>query len=146
MSAYSNLPDPHRAPEFYASVVTKRALAWCVDVALIGFLAVLLIPFTAFTALFFFAFFVMVVGFFYRWFTLASGSATWGMRLFAIEIRNTHGQRLTSQEALFHTVGYSVSVMMAPLQLISILMMLLTERKQGLTDMFMGTAAINRPL
>ncbi|WIV49489.1 RDD family protein [Marivivens sp. LCG002] len=146
MSAYHTLPDPRTHPEFYRSVVLKRALAWCVDFALIGILAVILVPLTAFTAVFFFAFFAMVVGFLYRWFTLASGSATWGMRLFSIEIRNGHGEKLSSQEALMHTLGYTVSVMVAPLQLVSIVLMLLTERKQGLTDHFMGTAAINRPL
>jgi hypothetical protein len=34
---------------------------------------------------------------------------------------------------------------MAPLQLISMILMLVTERGQGLTDVILGTTALNRP-
>jgi len=74
------LPDPHRSAEFYDGIPTKRLLAWVVDTVLIGLVSVLVLPFTAFTALFFFPALMLVVGFAYRWFTLAGGSATWGMR------------------------------------------------------------------
>jgi len=146
MSRFATLPDPQRSPEFYASVLMKRAFAWVVDFTLIGVIAVLLTPLTAFTAVFFFAFFAMVVGFFYRWYTITNGSATWGMRLFSIELRNSEGQKLSKEEALFHTIGYTVSVIVSPLQLISMIMMVLSQRKQGLTDHLLGTAAINRIL
>lgn len=141
----SALPDPHRQPAFYDGVVIKRGIAWVIDVMLIGILSALIVPFTAFTAVFFFPFLMLIVGFIYRWFTLASRSSTWGMRLMSIEFRDHEAKRFDSSAALLHTLGYSISVAIAPLQLISIVMMLVSARGQGLTDHLMRTTAINRP-
>jgi uncharacterized RDD family membrane protein YckC len=140
------LPDPVTKPQFYTGVLAKRAAAWVFDVVLVGILCVIIVPFTVFTALLFFPFLMLVVGFIYRWFTIASKSSTWGMRLMGIELRDHDGLRLDSQSALMHTAGYSFSMAMAPLQLVSVLMMLLSERKQGLTDHLLGTTAINKPV
>lgn len=139
------LPDPMREPAFYQGVVTKRALAWVVDAGVTLLLCLLILPFTAFTALFWWPVLWMVVGFLYRWATLAGGSATWGMRLMALTIRERDGSPLSGATALAHTVGYSVSLAMFPLQLISVALMVVLGRGQGLTDMILGTAAINRP-
>ncbi|MCL3882475.1 RDD family protein [Marivita sp. GX14005] len=138
------LPDPVLQPEFYDSVLFKRALAWVVDVAVIVILLVPVVVLTAFIGLFFLPFLYLVVGFLYRTATLANGSATWGMRLMAIELRDAQGQRLDTVQALLHVSGYLLSISVFPLQLVSIAMMLLTERRQGLTDMLLGTAMINR--
>ena len=140
------LPDPERRPDFYRGTAVKRALAWVVDVILIGLVCVLILPFTAFTGIFFFPAMMLVVGFFYRWFTIASRSATWGMRLMAIELRDHEGQRFDSSMALWHTAGYTVSVIMAPAQFISAILMLTTPKGQGLSDLVLGTTAINRPV
>jgi uncharacterized RDD family membrane protein YckC len=142
--AWSGLPDPHDRADFYASVLPKRGFAWVADSILIALLAAIALPFTAFTGIFFFPFLMAVIGFFYRWFTIAGGSSTWGMRLMGIELRGADGLRLTSQDALLHTAGYTVSVVVFPLQLISVLMMLMSPRRQGLSDLVLGTAAINR--
>ena len=139
-------PDPDTQPEFYDGVLTKRLFAWVVDAAVIALLTVLVLPFTAFTGIFFFPALMLVVGFIYRWMTIANKSATWGMRLLAVEFRDHEGEHLNSGTALAHTLGYTVSVAVAPLQLISIILMLVTSRKQGLTDHILGTAAINRKL
>ena len=112
---------------------------------LIGVISAILVPFTAFAALFFFPFFMLVIGFFYRWFTLSAGSATWGMALMAVQLREGDGHKLSGSTAFWHTVGYSVSIVVAPLQLISVIMMCVTDRRQGLTDLILNTAAINRP-
>ena len=141
----SGLPDPQTQAQFYDGVLIKRALAWIIDVVLIALLCILILPFTASTGVFFFPFLMLVVGFLYRWFTLAGKSATWGMRMMSIEFRDHQGRRFESSTALMHTLGYSVSVAVAPLQLISIVMMAMTQRGQGLTDHLMGTAPINRP-
>lgn len=148
MSAHTmqlGLPDPATMPAFYEGVLIKRAAAWGIDVVLIGLLCVVVLPFTAFTGLFFFPFLMLVVGFIYRWLTISNKSATWGMRMMGLELRDRDGLRLQSGTALAHTMGYSVSVAVAPLQLLSVLMMIVTERKQGLTDHLLGTAALNRP-
>lgn len=127
----------------YEGVVFKRGIAWIFDMILIALLCTLVLPFTAFTGIFFFPFLMLVVGFIYRWFTIAGGSSTWGMRLVGISLRDYHGAPLSSGLAFAHTLGYSVSVAVAPLQLISIIMMLISARGQGLTDLVLGTVAVN---
>ena len=136
--------DPLTQPQFYRDVPMKRLLAWCVDSVVILALSALVIPFTAFVGLLFFGGIYMVVGFIYRVITLASGSATLGMRLFSIELRDADGHRFDLGTALMHTAGYFVSWAIFVLQLISIVLMSTTARGQGLTDHVMGTVALNR--
>ena len=50
------LPDPHSQPEFYEDVVSKRLIAWFIDVALIATVTAILTVFSLFTALFFLPF------------------------------------------------------------------------------------------
>ena len=142
--AMTHLPDPQTQPQFYRDVAMKRLLAWVVDMVVILIACVLILPFTAFTALFYFPLLILVVSFVYRVITLANGSATWGMRLLAIELRRADGERFDLGTAFAHTLGYSVSWAMAPLQLISVVLMSTTERGQGLSDLMLGTVALNR--
>lgn len=138
------LPDPVRQAEFYADVTAKRAIAWVLDIVLIAMLTGLVILFTAFVAAFFAPLVFLSIGFVYRAATLAAGSATLGMRMVAIELRNARGERLDLGTALAHTLGYYVSMSVFPLQLVSIITMLAGPRGQSLTDMVLGTAALNR--
>ncbi len=144
-AAIHGLPNPETKPQFYQGVVVKRAIAWLIDVVFIALICIMILPFTAFTGVFFFPFMMLIFGFLYRWFTLAGKSSTWGMRVMGIEIRDRDGMRLTSGDALLHTAGYTISVAMAPLQLISAILMLVSARGQGLSDHVLGTAAINKP-
>jgi uncharacterized RDD family membrane protein YckC len=139
----SHLPDPERQAAFYDGVTVKRGLAWLVDVILIGSLTAIISVVTI-VGLFMIPFIYMVVGFLYRWMTLAGGSATLGMRLMSIEFRNAYGERLDGGQALLHTLGYVVTVSTGILQLISVVLMFVTERGQGLTDMVLGTVALNK--
>ena len=137
---YDVLPfDPAR----YAGVTMRRGLAWVVDMMVILLLALLVLPFTAFTGIFFFPLLLLVIGFLYRWMTIAGGSSTWGMRLFGVRLVDQDDAPLSSNLAFLHTLGYSVSVAMPPLQLISVILMLVTDRGQGLTDIVLGTEAVN---
>lgn len=138
------LPDPHTSPEFYADVPLKRFIAWVVDAILIGILTAIAVPFTLFSGLFFLPLLFLMIGFLYRWFTITSASATPGMRLAAIEFRTAQGERFDSGAAFLHTLGYTLSVSVFPLQLVSIVLMLISDRRQGLTDHVLGTAALNR--
>ena len=138
------LADPITQPQFYRDVAAKRFLAWVIDTIIIILVSLLIVPFTAFAAAFFFLGLMAVVGFMYRVITLATGSATWGMRIMAIEIRDPHGAQLDLGQAFLHTVGYTVSWAFTPLQLISMVLMATSNRGQGLTDVVLGTAAINR--
>lgn len=139
------LPDPVREPEFYAGVTVKRGLAWVVDAGMTFLFCLVALPFTAFTALFWWPILWLMVGFLYRWATMAGRSATWGMRLMGITIRDRDGSRLDGATAFAHVLGYTVSMAVFPLQIISIALMIGLGRGQGLTDLALGTAAINKP-
>jgi uncharacterized RDD family membrane protein YckC len=139
-----HLPDPDRQPQFYASVPTKRLIAWVIDTVVIVFLSLVVVLLTAFTGLFVWPLLLLVIGFAYRVVTIANGSATWGMRFAGIELRDQNGAALDLPMALAHTTGYSVSMALPVLQVISVVMMLTSARAQGLTDAFLGTVALNR--
>ncbi|WP_299414535.1 RDD family protein [uncultured Sulfitobacter sp.] len=137
-------PDPELQPQFYDGVPTKRLLAWGVDTLVTVVLTLVVIPFTAFIGLFFLPLLYLLLGFAYRTVTLSRSSATWGMQLMAIELRTRDDNRFDLPTAFLHTAGYTVSLAMPLLQLISIVLMLSTERRQGLSDHVLGTVALNR--
>lgn len=140
----TTLPDPISQPQFYASVASKRLVAWIVDSIVILVLSLIVVLLTAFVGLFIWPLLYLVVGFAYRTVTLANGSATWGMRFAGVEIRNAFGERLDLGLALAHTAGYTLSIAIPLIQVVSIIMMLTSARGQGLTDAFLGTVALNR--
>lgn len=140
----NHLPDPQNQPAFYQGVSSKRLLAWIIDTILILACSLVAVMFTAFTGLFFFPLLFAAVGFVYRVATLANGSATWGMRFVAIELRANDGARFDLGLALAHTFGYTVSFTLPLIQLVSIVLMLTDSRGQGLTDKVLGTVALNR--
>ncbi|WP_171042969.1 RDD family protein [Maritimibacter alexandrii] len=143
-ATYTGLPDPDYQSEFYADVPAKRALAWVFDTLIVVGLVLLLILLTVGIGFFFAGFLWLVVGFVYRVVTLANGSATLGMRLMSIEIRRHDGQRLDLGTAVMHTLGYTLSMSFVLPQIASIILMMTGDRGQGLTDLVLGTAAINR--
>ena len=143
MIALARLPDPETLPEAYDDTPTKRALAWLLDGAVIFALTALTVPLTLFASLFFLPMVWLAIGFAYRTTTLARGSATWGMRLMAIEIRDHRGGRLDLGTAAAHTALYYAAMAMVPLQIVSVALMLTTPRRQGLSDLALGTAAVN---
>ncbi|SHL67981.1 RDD family protein [Roseovarius litoreus] len=145
MTEYSwHIPDPVTQPEFYRDVPLKRLIAWIVDTILILLICLAILPFTAFTGLLFFPALLLFVGFGYRVVTIARGSATWGMRLVAIEFRTLDGRRFDLTLAFLHTLGLTFSFALPFLQVISVVLMLTTARAQGLTDHVLGTVALNR--
>ncbi len=141
---YSRLPDPEFQAGFYRDVAPKRALAWVIDTLLVALLTALAVPFTAFIALFFLPALFLVLNFLYRWVTLSTRSATWGMRFVAIEFRRLDGGRFDPATAFFHPLGYTLCAATVLPQLVSIALMLTTARGQGLSDLVLGSVAINR--
>ena len=137
------LPLPETQPEFYEDVNPKRLMAWIIDVLLISAVTAVLTVFSLFTALFFLPFLYAAVGFLYRWIGLSRHSATLGMRVMSVEFRKSDGEDFDGGTAFLHTLGYYVSVAIFPAQLVSIVLMLMSERKQGLTDMVLGTVLLN---
>ena len=140
----SGLPDPVNEAEFYEDVPTKRLFAWLIDIALISLITAGLTILSLFTALFILPLVFAVVSFLYRWIGLSTRSATIGMRVMSLEMRKGDGSGFDGATALLHTTGYFISVAVFPLQLVSVALMVVSERKQGLTDMVLGTAALNR--
>ncbi len=142
------LPDPSLAQEadYYSGVNSKRLVAWIFDGILIGVICAVLLFFTTLPAVFILPFFFFFVGFAYRTFTLSGGSATWGMRLVGMELRRADGTKFDLNTAFMHTLLYTVGFAVTPMHVISMIMMLVTERKQGLPDMILGTAPIRRSI
>lgn len=138
------LPDPDYHADLYADVPVKRAMAWIVDALIIFALTLLVLPFTAFTALFFYPLLWLLVSFLYRTFTIAGGSATLGMRLMSIELRTFRGERFGFPEAAMHTFMHMVCFSFLVPQIVSAILMLTTARGQGLPDLALGSAALNR--
>ncbi len=138
------LPDPVRQSEFYRDVPTKRFIAFVIDSIIITVISILLVPLTAFTAIFYFAFLGFVASFVYRTVSLANRSATPGMRLMGIEFRTLYGERMTLGLAAAHTLIFQVSLSMVFPQILSIVLMLTGARGQGLGDHVLGVVALNR--
>ena len=139
-----HIPDPVTQPEFYADVPVKRLIAWVVDTIIVAVICLLILPFTAFTGIFFFPLMMLVVGFIYRVLTIAGGSATWGMSLVAIEFRTQTGRPFEFGMAFLHTLGFSISCAVFLIQIASMVLMIATPRAQGVTDHLLGTVAINK--
>ncbi|MGB3553723.1 MAG: RDD family protein [Jannaschia sp.] len=140
-----SLPDPVDQPEFYSGILAKRSFAWLVDVALITVLTMIAGIVTFTVGFFLWPLFFLAIGFCYRVATLNSGSATWGMRLMGIELRDIGGERFDGSTTFLHVLGYYASWFFIVPGLASIAAMTMTGRRQGLTDLLLGTAAINRP-
>lgn len=142
--ALQALPDPDRHAAFYSGVTAKRAFAWIIDTIFVTGIVLLVVLVSALTAVFIFPLVWLAVGFLYRWVTLSGRSATWGMRVMSIEFLDRYGQRFDAGTAFLHTLGYSLSMAFVLPQILSVALMLFTRRGQGLTDMVLGSVAINR--
>ena len=140
---YTSLPDPDRQAEFYSDVPIKRALAWAVDAILIAVITMVVVPFTLFLSLFFLPLLYLTISFLYRTISLTRHSATPGMRLMAIELRDRTGAKFDFGTAFLHTLGYTLTISTLLPQLLSMGLMLTTARGQGLSDLILGTVAIN---
>lgn len=145
-------PDPVLDSQFYDGVPARRMVAFCIDVVVVFalWLVVLLLgliltvvtlgigaPLAALAA--------SVTDFLYRWMLLAQGSATPGMRLTGIEIRDAAGRRLDPVTAFLHVAGFYVSLFFLPLLVIGWVLMAASPHRRLLHDAVLGTVAINRP-
>lgn len=145
----SGLPDPERDRQFYDGVPGGRLVAWIADVIVVLAIGVpLALLFGVLTLGFGFVLFFAILfaaDFIYRVATIASGSATWGMRLMGIELRRLDGTRFDLATAFLHTALYAFCFGVLILQCASILGMVATRQGQGLPDMVLRSAMINRP-
>ncbi|MDH5797014.1 MAG: RDD family protein [Paracoccaceae bacterium] len=141
----SRLPDPAEYPAAYRGVLIKRFFAFLIDSMIITLILLALIPLTAFIALFFLGIIAILLNFFYRSISLTNRSATPGMRMMGIEFRDNEAQRFSSGMAMLHTLLFMLCMSTMVPQLVSVIMMLVSSRSQGLYDLFLGTAVVNRP-
>ena len=139
----SGLPDPVLDRQFYAGVVFKRFLAWIIDSVIILLLTAGLVIVSLGAAAFIFPLALLGINLGYRILTLSRYSATIGMMVTGIEIRNSLGDKLTPTEAAWHTGLFTIITISFFALFVSIFMMLANARGQGLHDYFLGTTAIN---
>ncbi|RLJ41807.1 putative RDD family membrane protein YckC [Litoreibacter meonggei] len=142
---YDALPNPATQPAFYEGVGVKRLLAWVVDTVLIGTIAAIVASIPLFLLWFVFPLVFLVVSLIYRIGSIRAYSATPGMQLFNVELRAHDGQRLDGSAAALHTIAFMIASAFFIPQIASVFLMLMTERGQGLHDMFTGVVAINKP-
>jgi uncharacterized RDD family membrane protein YckC len=141
----TGLPDPELQPEFYTLVPLKRLIAWVVDSVLILLLTLLVVLIGLLLPLFILPLVYGVIGIALRTVSIARWSATPGMILMAIEFRDAAGRPLDPATAFLHTLGFTLANFFVVPQIVSVAMMLLTARGQGLVDVVLGTTALNRP-
>lgn len=142
---YSALPDPATAPAFYEGVTAKRALAWVVDTIVIAIIAAVVASLPLFLLWLVFPLVFLGVSLVYRIGSIQAISATPGMALFNIELRNHEGHKLNGKEAALHTIVFLIASAAFLPQLASAILMLTNGRGQGLHDMLAGIVAINKP-
>ena len=72
------------------------------------------------------------------------GSATFGMRIMAIELRHKSGHRLDFITSVFHTIGLYASYASVLVQLLSSGMMVMRDDRKSVTDMVIGIVMVIR--
>ena len=138
-------PDPDRHAAFYDGIPAKRLGAWLIDAALIWVLTLLLVLLSAFVLAWVLPVLFVTLGIVYRYVALARASATPGMMLMAIEVRDHRGQPVRSATAMGLALGHAVTLSLVLPQILSAGLILATRRHQSLTDHLLGTVVINRP-
>ncbi|MGD9866818.1 MAG: RDD family protein [Hyphomicrobiales bacterium] len=141
--------DPAAQPQYFEAVLGRRMLAFLVDVAIIFCLSVVAFIFLIVAGIFTFGLAWLLLGvtfpavalFYNAWTLSRPETATLGMRMFDLEMRLWHGERMYALLAAFHALLYYLSVsLLTPLVL---LLPLFNDRKRCLHDFIAGTVVIN---
>ena len=146
------VPDPVHDGQFYDGVPARRLVAFCIDVfvvvalwcvvLVVGLLvSVLTLGVAAPLAILVFG----AADFIYRWVMLAERSATVGMMLTGIEVRDAWGDRLNPVMAFLHVAGFYLSVFVTPLLVIGWFLIAASPYRRMLHDLVLGAVVINRP-
>lgn len=148
------LPDPELQPEFYEHVAPKRAVALVLDMIATAALALPLIIFIgAAVSLAFERFEVggwfmilnyMAMSVAYRTVMLSRQGATFGMMVAVLKWRRMDGRPTDPMLALRYSLMHVVQWAILPLQIVSIVMILVTPYRQGLHDHLLGTTMLHR--
>ena len=138
------LPDPELHPEFYHDVPVKRALAWAVDLVATLVLTLVALALTLFIGAFFLPVLFAMVSIGYRTVMLARYGATLGMMLTALKWRQLDGRSPDATAALGYSALHAAMWTIFPLQIASIMMILISPYRQGLHDYMLGTTMLHR--
>ena len=146
------VPDPHRDEQFYRGVPMRRLVAFGIDFLVILFLMIgVAIAGAVLTlgTIFLAGPVAMVIftatGFIYRWIMLAQRSATLGMLVTGIEVRDAQGDRMSQLTAFIHTAGFYATFFFLPLLFIGWFLMFTSPYRRAMHDLILGTVVINRP-
>ncbi|TQM92098.1 MAG: RDD family protein [Roseinatronobacter sp.] len=138
------LPDPELQPEFYSDVPLKRALAWAIDLVVTIALTLVGLVMTLFISAFFLPVLFGAISIGYRTIMLARYGATLGMMLTALKWRGLDGRQPDPMTAFIYSAMHAGMWTVFPLQVASMVMILLTPYRQGLHDMVLRTTMLHR--
>lgn len=149
MTDRPDLPDPETAPQLFENVLTRRVIAYVIDLVLICLIATVLVLIA--TVLGFLTFGLVwlsipIVGplavLFYYVLSLGSHRrATYGMAAMDLVLTPTRGLPLDGWKVLVHPIVFWISIWVAwPLLLLG----LFTPRRQLLHDLITGTLMVRR--
>ncbi|MEM7524406.1 MAG: RDD family protein, partial [Pseudomonadota bacterium] len=139
------LPAPDAARLFSDGAPARRLIAFLIDVALVWGAAALFVLMTLGLGIFILGFVVAVIDFLYRSLTIGGRSATFGMRLMRVELRDGDGDRFSLAQAIGHTLLFYVSLTFVVVHLISVIMMAGSSMGRALHDLPFGSTVINSP-
>jgi len=144
----TGLPDPATRPDLFEGVLWRRAFAYLIDLCCMGFIAVF--AWIVFAVLWVLSFGMLGPA---LWFLfgliplayhtlLVSGrhSATFGMRMFDLQLRSWTGERPVFLQALAHTVLFYLTTYGTGFLIL--LFVLINRRKRTLHDVLAGTLMV----
>ncbi|WP_297108208.1 RDD family protein [uncultured Devosia sp.] len=144
------LPDPATAPELFDGLLTRRAMAYLIDVMIMSVLVLVISLIGAILGFFTFGlawvsliFAVPAAIIIYYAATLGSARrATVGMQMMDIVLTPTRGQPLDGWMAILHALVFWITIWICwP---VTLLFALFTPRRQMIHDLIMGTLMVRR--
>lgn len=148
--ARPELPNPATAPELFEGVLTRRVIAYIVDLVLLALITVIILVVGTIAGFFTFGLAwislpivipIAILGYYVM--TLGSRMrATVGMQLMDIVLTPTRGRPLDGWQILIHPLVFWITVWVAwP---ISLAVALLTPRREMVHDFIAGTLMVRR--
>jgi len=144
------LPDPASAPELFEGVLTRRVVAYLIDLMIMGALVLVVTAIGGILGfltlgLAWLALIVVIPGVIVLYYAATLGStrrATIGMQMMDIVLTPTRGQPLDGWMAILHALLFWVSFWISwP---ISLLFALFTPRRQMIHDLIVGSLMVRR--
>jgi uncharacterized RDD family membrane protein YckC len=144
-----DLPDPVTAPELFEGLLTRRVIAYFIDLILIGIITGVLILFGAILGFVTFGLAwlsIPIAGplailFYYAVSLGSTRRATYGMAAMDLVLTPTRGLPLDGWQAIIHPIVFWITIWVAwPLLLLG----LFTPRRQLLHDLITGTLMLRR--